>query len=465
MNDQCCLVVGGGEVASRKISKLLSAGAKVTVVAPEVTASLTQLAQQSRVNLMQRLWQESDLMGVMLVIAATDDAAVNQQVASACQQKNLLVNVADNPQASNAIFPAIVDRSPVLIAITTGGSPALARWIKGQVEALIPANYSELASFCLSMRERVKDRIQSVPKRTQFWRNVIFGGVAENVLTGRSQQAEEDFDQLLSQQQNDAPVPGEVYLVGAGPGDPDLLTIAALRLLQKADVVVYDRLVTRQILDMVREGAEKIYVGKKRSDHSVEQQDINQLLVDLAQQGKRVVRLKGGDPFIFGRGGEEISKLASAGLNFKVVPGITAASGSAAYAGIPLTHRDYAHVCTFVAGSLKDRKMAIDWSSLAKPKQTLAFYMGLSSVTAIAGHLIEHGLSPETPLALVQQATTINQKVFTATLGSVDLLLEQQDIQPPTMIIVGEVVRLRDQYKWFDPKPYGEMKWSTNHHQ
>ncbi len=465
MKDQCCLVVGGGEVASRKVSKLLSAGAKVTVVAPEMAGSLTQLAQQDRVNLLRRPWQESDLANVMLVIAATDDTVINQQVAEACQQRNLLVNVVDNLQVGNTVFPAVVDRSPVLIAITTGGSPALARWIKGQIEALIPASYSELASFCLSMRSTVKSRIDSVSQRTQFWRNVIFGGVAENLLTGRQQQAEELFDQLLSEQGNDAVQPGEVYLVGAGPGDPDLLTIAALRLLQKADVVVYDRLVTRQILDMVRDSAEKIYVGKQRSEHSVPQQDINQLLVDLAQQGKRVVRLKGGDPFIFGRGGEEISKLAAAGLNFKVVPGITAASGSAAYAGIPLTHRDYAHVCIFVAGSLKDRKMAINWSSLAKPKQTLAFYMGLSSVTAIAQNLIEHGLSSETPLALVQQATTMNQQVFTATLSTVDALLEQQDIQPPTMIIVGEVVKLRDQYKWFDPKPYGEMKWSRSHHQ
>jgi uroporphyrin-III C-methyltransferase/precorrin-2 dehydrogenase/sirohydrochlorin ferrochelatase len=298
-------------------------------------------------------------------------------------------------------------------------------------------------------RQRVKQRFSDPGQRRYFWEAVLQGRVAELLFAGREDEARSALEDAIANTDQTYDTPGEVYLVGAGPGDPDLITFRALRLMQQADVVVYDRLVSRPILEMVRRDAEMIYAGKERDNHTLSQESINELLVRLAREGKRVLRLKGGDPFIFGRGGEEIETLAGEGIAFQVVPGITAASGCAAYAGIPLTHRDYAQSCVFVTGHLKDGSVELDWDALAKPAQTIVFYMGLHSIGILCKELVAHGLPKDTPAALVQQGTTRNQRVFVETLASLPTLVEREEVKPPTLIIVGEVVKLREKLRWF----------------
>jgi len=448
-----CLVVGGGDVAVRKASLLLRAGAYVRVVAPEIGSEMEKLLQQdSRNERAARAYQDSDLEHVALAIAATDDEAVNRQVSSTAKVRHIPVNVVDNPDLCTFILPSIVDRSPIVVAVSSGGqSPVLARMIRARLETTIPASYGRLATLVGRFRDQVKARFGDVNQRRGFWENVLEGPIAEYVFAGR----EQDAERMLERQLNlpDAPPPhkGEVYLVGAGPGDPDLLTFRALRLMQQADVVLYDRLVSPEILDLVRRDAKRIYVGKARSDHAVPQDQINQYLVDLALEGHRVCRLKGGDPFIFGRGGEEIDKLAQAGIQFQVVPGITAASGCASYAGIPLTHRDYAQSVRFVTGHLKDGSLDLDWDSLATERQTLVFYMGLVGLPTICQQLIAHGMASSTPIALVQQGTTRHQRVFVSDLSNMEEAIKNQDVKAPTLIIVGAVVQLHDKLQWFDP--------------
>jgi uroporphyrin-III C-methyltransferase/precorrin-2 dehydrogenase/sirohydrochlorin ferrochelatase len=322
--------------------------------------------------------------------------------------------------------------------------------LRGKLETVIPQNYSRLAAFAERFRESVKQRVTNPAKRRIFWENVFEGVVAEKVLTGDEGSAEAMLQQMLADEDNIRR--GEVYLVGAGPGDPDLLTFRALRLMQKADVVVYDNLVSKPIVEMTRRDAERIFVGKKRADHTLRQEEINELLVRLAKEGKRVLRLKGGDPFIFGRGGEEIETLAAEGIPFQVVPGITAASGVASYAGIPLTHRDHAQACVFVTGHLKDGTMNLDWELLARPRQTVVVYMGLHGLDTLCSQLIEHGLPDTTPIAIVQQGTTPNQRVITGTLATLPAIAEREKPQAPTLIIVGGVVTLREKLAWFHPQ-------------
>jgi len=442
-----CLVVGGGEVGKRKAGVLLEAGARVRVVAPEMAP---ELAKQQGVESITERFESMHLDGVTLVIAATNDRSVNKHVSQLAQARNIPVNVVDDPELCSFIMPAILDRSPLMVAFSSGGaSPVLTRMMRGKLETIIPQNYSRLAAFAERLRENVKQRITNPEKRRIFWENVLEGVVAEKVLTGDEAGAEAVFQQILVSEDNVKH--GEVYLVGAGPGDPDLLTFRALRLMQKADVVVYDNLVSKTIVDMTRRDAERIYVGKKRNDHTLQQEEINELLIRLAKEGKRVVRLKGGDPFIFGRGGEEIETLAAEGIPFQVVPGITAASGVASYAGIPLTHRDHAQSCVFVTGHLKDGTMNLDWEQLARPKQTVVVYMGLHGLKILCSELIKHGMSETTPIALVQQGTTSNQSVFTGTLATLPDIIEHEKPQAPTLIIVGSVVTLRDKLAWFNP--------------
>ncbi|RAS34099.1 MULTISPECIES: siroheme synthase CysG [unclassified Pseudomonas] len=443
------LVVGGGEIALRKARLLADAGAVLRVVAPDIDGQLAALAREAGGEVLVRGYQAADLVGCRLVIAATDDPGLNAQVSADAQALSLPVNVVDAPALCTVIFPAIVDRSPLVIAVSSGGdAPVLARLIRAKLEAWIPSAYGELAGLAARFRHKVKALYPDVNQRRGFWETVFQGPIAERQLAGQGAEAE----RLLQAMVEGAPVQqgGEVYLVGAGPGDPDLLTFRALRLMQQADVVLYDRLVAPAIIEMCRRDAERIYVGKRRADHAVPQDQINRLLVDLAQQGKRVLRLKGGDPFIFGRGGEEIEELAEQGIPFQVVPGITAASGCSAYGGIPLTHRDYAQSVRFVTGHLKDGTSNLPWHDLVAPAQTLVFYMGLVGLPTICAELIRHGRAASTPAALVQQGTTRNQRVFTGTLADLPQLVAEHEVHAPTLVIVGEVVQLREKLAWFE---------------
>jgi uroporphyrin-III C-methyltransferase/precorrin-2 dehydrogenase/sirohydrochlorin ferrochelatase len=443
------LVVGGGEIALRKSRLLVDAGALIRVVAPAVESQLDSLAAGSGGSVHRRGYQESDLDGCQLIIAATDDQELNAQVSADAKQRGMPVNVVDAPALCSVIFPAIVDRSPLVVAVSSGGdAPVLARLIRAKLETWIPSTYGELAGLAARFRHRVKQLYPDVTQRRAFWEEVFQGPIADRQLAGQGVEAE----RLLEAKVNGAPphAPGEVYLVGAGPGDPDLLTFKALRLMQQADVVLYDRLVAPAIIELCRRDAERIYVGKRRADHAVPQEQINQQLVDLAKQGKRVLRLKGGDPFIFGRGGEEIEELAAHGIPFQVVPGITAASGCSAYAGIPLTHRDYAQSVRFVTGHLKNNTSDLPWQDLVAPAQTVVFYMGLIGLPIICEQMIKHGRGADTPAALIQQGTTVNQRVFTGTLADLPRLVAEHEVHAPTLVIVGEVVKLRDQLKWFE---------------
>ncbi|MBF0219551.1 MAG: uroporphyrinogen-III C-methyltransferase [Gammaproteobacteria bacterium] len=443
-----CLIVGGGEVATRKAALLLEAAACVTVVSPTLAGSLRELVMEGKITHIEESFHPRQLEQIRLVIAATNDRETNEAVYHAAEARGILVNVVDNLELCGFIMPAIIDRSPVQIAVSTGGaSPVLARLIRAKLEATIPNGYGKLAALVEKFREQVIARFSNVNARRNFWEQILGGDIAELSFAGRHEEAEAQLAAAISAGGEDQV--GEVYLIGGGPGDPDLLTFRALRLMQQADVIVHDRLISKAVLDLTRRDAHRIYVGKERDNHSVPQEEINQLLVDLAKQGKRVCRLKGGAPFIFGRGGEEIETLAANGVNFQVVPGVTAALGSSAYAGIPLTHRDHSQAVIFVTGHLKDGSMNLNWGALAQPHQTIVFYMGLRGLEIICQQLISHGLPKETPIALIQQATTPKQRVFTGTLCTISEVINSEKIKPPTLIIVGTVVNLHQQLNWF----------------
>lgn len=448
---QRTLVVGGGQIALRKVTMLLRAGALIRLVAPVINKELQKLLADSEHEVFYRSFDSSDLNEIKLVVAATDDESVNQTVFAGASEKNLPVNVVDNPALCSFIFPSVVDRSPVVVAVSSSGkSPVLARILRSRLETFIPSSYGALANLLGDFRQRAKQKITSLPLRLRFWESILNGPVAELVMSGKNAQAQDLLLETLDNLKIDSNTSpqGEVYLVGAGPGDPDLLTFRALRLMQQADIVLYDRLVTPEILKLCRQDAEKVHVGKQSKNHTMPQTEISKLLVTLAQDGKRVLRLKGGDPFIFGRGGEEIEKLAAAKIPFQIVPGITAASGCSTYAGIPLTHRDYSQSVRFLTGHLKDDSCDLDWESLVKTGQTLVFYMGLISLPIICEQLIKHGRNKETPIALIQQGTTPNQKEFIGTLNSMPGIVSANKIQAPTMIIVGEVVSLYEKLAW-----------------
>ncbi len=448
LRDAKVLLVGAGTVATRKARLLLRAGANLTVVAPDITEELEGLLVEHGGIWERAEYQETDLQGKVLVVAATPIDTVNRLVAAHATARNLPVNVVDSPELCSFIFPSIVDRDPLLIAISSSGrSPVLARLLRRKIEAMVPAAYGRLAEFLGSLRDRVKTAIPEETPRRLFWEQVVDGAVAEQVLGGREERALELLEQRLTDTEDLHN--GEVYLIGAGPGDPDLLTFKAARLLQSADVVLYDRLVSPGIVEMARRDAERIYVGKRRDDHAVPQGEINQLLVDLALQGKRVVRLKGGDPFIFGRGGEEIELLAQHRIPFQVVPGITAASGAASYAGIPLTHRDHAQSVRFVTGHLRDGSCNLDWEQFRSPNETLVFYMGLVGLPTICEQLQVHGREAETPVALVERGTMLEQRVLVGTLATMAEIVEREKPRAPTLIIVGSVVTLHEDLSWF----------------
>ncbi len=447
------LVVGGGDVAERKIDLLLRAEALVTVISPELCEAVAALHDHKRIHWIAAPFHPEHLADAQIVIAATDDRRVNEAVHDAARARRIPVNVVDQPDLCSFTVPSIVDRSPVMIAIGTGGaSPVLARMLKARLETLIPAAYGRLAAIARDFRSQVKQALSTVVARRSFWEEVFQGRVAELVFAGKDGQAQKELRRMIEQADDASYERGEVYLVGAGPGDPDLLTFRALRLMQRADVVLYDRLVAPAIVDLVRRDAERIYVGKEKSNHVVPQGEINQLLLELARGGKRVLRLKGGDPFIFGRGGEEIEDLVNHGIPFQVIPGITAAAGCASYAGIPLTHRDHAQSCLFVTGHLKDGSVDLNWEALCQPGQTVVVYMGLTGLQSICEEMIRHGLDSSTPAALIQQGTTLNQRVIAATLDTLVDEVAKAQVQAPTLLIVGSVVRLHDKLAWFSPE-------------
>ncbi len=453
-----CLLVGGGEVAARKAALLNRAGAKLCVVAPSVSDQLRSACDPQSTEYLRAEFHDSHLDGAVLAIAATDNESVNRQVSEAATGKGIPVNAVDQPALCSFIVPAIVDRSPLVVAISSSGSsPVLSRKIKELVETHLPARAGELAAILDSFRNRAKATVTDFDKRLRFWESVFDSAVPELVYSGQDEKAHELLQQMLEQAGKDSSaLRGEVYLVGAGPGDPDLLTLKALRLMHKADIVLYDRLVSKEIMARLRPDAEKIHVGKQRQNHPVPQEEINELLIKHARAGKKVLRLKGGDPFIFGRGGEELARLAEAHIPFQIVPGITAASGCASYAGIPLTHRDHAQSVQFVAGHMKDGELDLQWEQLIAPQQTLVFYMALVSLELICEQLIARGKDRDTPVAVVQQGTTNNQRVVEGNLANIAERVAASELQAPTITIIGEVVRLREKLDWFVSKAEAE---------
>lgn len=450
IKEKPCLIIGGGKIAARKLKMLCKAEANVTVIAPTICDEISTLCKTHSLTSYQRGFTDSDITQQSLIIAATNDSALNKHISDLAKQRNILVNVADNFKQGDVVLPSVIDRDPIQIAVTTGGaSPVLARLLRRNLERCTPSAYGSLASLVEKYRQQTAESIQDEDSRRRFWEEVLQGPISEMVLAGKVDIAEETLQRKLASKDYSNNDKGEVYLVGAGPGDPDLLTFRALRLMQQADAVVYDRLVSDQIMNLVRKDAEKIYAGKQRANHAIQQESINQLLVRLAKEGKRVLRLKGGDPFIFGRGGEEIETLMEEGVHFQVVPGITAAAGCASYSGIPLTHRDHAQACTFVTGHLRDGTVNLNWKMLAHANQTIVFYMGLHGLNIICEQLLKHGLSADTPAALITKGTTPDQRVLIGDLTSLPDLVDEQHVQGPTLIIVGSVVSLHTKLHWY----------------
>ena len=451
-----CVVIGGGEVATRKVTMLLKADAAIEVIAPELCDALKEQVLAGEIKHVHATFDASQLAGATLVVAATDDEAVNTAVSIAAKAQNIPVNVVDAPALCTFTMPSIVDRSPVVIAISSNGAaPVLARLIRAKLETMIPASYGRLAYLARDFRDAVKAKFADTQSRRIFWEKTFQGPIAELMFSGQERAAKLALADAIEADDSHAKH-GEVYLVGGGPGDPDLLTFRALRLMQQCDVCVYDKLVSKEVMELVRRDAELINVGKARDQHTLPQEEINLLLVKLAKEGKRVLRLKGGDPFIFGRGGEEIETLMENCVPFQVVPGITAANGVSSYAGIPLTHRDYAQSCVFTTGHLKAKEgqphtVELDWPALARPNQTVVIYMGLVGLEQICTQLVKHGLDASTPAAVVQQGTTSKQKVVVGDLSNLAAKVATAELKPPCLIIVGHVVKLREKLAWFEP--------------
>ncbi len=452
LQSQPVLVVGGGQIACKKIDSLLQANAKITVIAPALCEKL-----QGYVDKGELVWHEAlftddsrtnqQLKQFILIVVATSCQSTNKIITKQAHSAGVLVNSAYKHDAGNVILPAIISRGDVVVTVSSNGqSPVITRYLKQQLEVFIPQNIDSLSRWAQSWRNTIKDKFSNSVDRQQFWGFLLSGKIKDWVLSGKFEQADSQIKQYLNKSD---PITGQVFLVGSGPGDPDLLTIKALKLIQQAEVVLYDRLVSDAIMDLVPDYCERIYVGKKRSNHALPQDNINQLLVDLAKQGKRVLRLKGGDPFIFGRGGEELELLAENNISFQVVPGITAASGCSSYAGIPLTHRDYSQSVHFIAGHLKDESNTLNWPELVNPNQTLVFYMGLSQLGYITAQLISSGLAPTTPVAIIEKGTTEHQRTVISTLKDIAALAVSKNLKAPTLIIVGKVVLLQEKLAWY----------------
>ena len=444
------LVVGGGDVALRKIDMLLKANAKITVISSKLCKKLHQYHGQKKINVKLKAFDKNDLTQMTLVVAATNSKKVNSLVSKTAKDLNIPVNVVDEPSLCTFTMGSIIDRSPLLIAISSeGNAPVLAKFVREKIETLIPHSFAKLALVMGSMREVIKKRHHTIQSRRIFWEGFIDHPLVRQFLNQTKKLSGQQLITLAKKSKKQKNH-GEVFLVGGGPGNPDLLTFRALHLMQRADVCLYDKLISKDVLNLVRRDAELIYVGKERDRHTMPQEKINHLLVKLAKKGMRVLRLKGGDPFIFGRGGEEIEMLMDHKIPFQVVPGISAANGVASYAGIPLTHRDYAQSCTFVTGHMKNEYLTLDWESLAKPSQTIVVYMGLLALPTISSELIAHGAKKNLPIAVVEQGTTSDQKVVTGTLFNIIRKVEVKKLKTPSLIIIGNVVKLRKKLNWFN---------------
>ena len=450
-----CLVVGGGKVALRRARRVLDAGGRVDVIAAQCLPELNEMILANDGGVRQRPYNSSDLeCHYKLVVAATDDKEVNRQIAEDGKRHRIPVNVVDDSSLCDVIFPTVINRDPTQIAISSGSaSPQFANLLRHRINLFIPSGYGRLADLFGRYRRQINQRIKHSGERKNFWNKVVYGHIAESALSGNIELAESRLQAAIDDYQGFSDS-GEVYLIGAGPGDPDLLTLRAFRLLQQSEIVIYDRLVSKEILDRLEEDKELIYVGKQRSDHTLPQTQINDLLVQYAKQGKRVARLKGGDPFIFGtfpsRGGEEIEKLAENHIPFQIIPGITAATGCASYAGIPLTHRDHAQSVRFVTGQLQNGSIDLDWDNLIAREQTLVFYMALHGMPTICRQLIAHGCSPDTMAAVIEKGTTPEQRVYISTLEKLPDVMAQSQIKAPTLTIVGSVVSLHSKLGWFN---------------
>lgn len=443
-----CLLVGGGEVAERKARLLLDAGAALTVNACAFSPQFHTWAAQGRLTLVSGPFHAELLADKWLAIAATDRVEVNALVYQCANQQRIFCNVVDDPKRASFIMPSIIDRSPLMVAVSSGGkAPVLARLLREKLEAMLPQHLGKLAALGGALRQRVKRHFAEPGARRRFWEKLFaHHRLAQALANQDADQVNRQVEALFSQP---PAARGEVTLVGAGPGDAGLLTLKGLQELQQADVVVYDRLVSEGVMALVRRDAERIFVGKRAGHHCVPQQQINQILLTQAQAGKRVVRLKGGDPFIFGRGGEELEALAAANVPFSVVPGITAASGCSAYSGIPLTHRDHAQSVRLITGHAKTGG-SLPWATLAKEQQTLMFYMGLTQAEEIQCQLLAHGMSATMPVALVENGTSCRQRVIEGQLGQLAILARQA--ASPSLIVVGSVVSLRSKLNWFTPQ-------------
>lgn len=437
-----CLLVGAGDVAARKARLLLGAGARLTIVAPEISPAIHKMpVAANRLAFRQRAFVEDDLDGQWLVVTATGIAEIDAAVAAAAEKRRVFCNAVDDKRNCSYITPAIVDRSPLVVAISSGGSaPVLARKIRAQIEALLPQRLGAVAQLADRWRQRVASRITDLRARLHFWERLFEGPVVDDVIAGRDDDAEDRLQFML--EQNDSDRPGHAWLVGAGPGDPGLLTLRALQVMQSADVILHDRLVSDEILALARRDVTLISVGKTPGCKANSQEEINALLVRLVAEGNKVCRLKGGDPFIFGRGGEEAVALDAAGLSYDVVPGITSAAGCAAAAGIPLTHRDAAQSLVLLTAHGKNSVDNLDWASLARERQTLAVYMGVQRFPTLMQQLVAHGRGADTPVAIIERGTTPEQRVIRGTLGQLTLLADAHKVKAPAMLIIGEVARL-----------------------
>lgn len=451
LQQQVCWVIGGGTIAARKASLLLEAGAQVVVISPEKNGEMTRLIEQGQCQWFKQPFADADLNSLSkpkLIIAATDERDTNQAVYEWGESQGILVNVADQSDLCRFILPAIIDRSPLMIALSTGGrSPVLARILKAKLEGFIPAGLGRLTKLLGQLRDRVKNHLTSVEQRKDFWEATLTPSLIEQAVGGDLAGTEKTIQAQLTHTANASKTPkkrGEVYLIGAGPGDPELLTLKAQRFLQQADVVVYDKLVAPEIVNLARREAERIFVGKNRGHHTLPQDQINQRLVDLAKQGLKVARLKGGDPYVFGRGGEEMASLQQNGIRATVIPGITAAVGCAVSSGIPLTHRDYAKSVSFITGHKKAGDFEeVDYGRLADAGDTMVFYMGLHNAPKISAGLLAKGMAANTPVALIENGTCPNQKVWITDLQDFPNTITEKSVQSPALIMIGEVIKAR----------------------